>query len=159
MISQKISTYNLLGNIHETVRVDDFCILSGNVDICSYTHIGAFGILSGTNGGIKIGKFCGISSRVSIFTGTEDYLANRSGNPTLDLSKRDVKYAPVVIEDYVLIGSGVIILPGVTIAEGASIAAGTIINKDVPRGAIVGPTSKAKIFGYRDVKLIRKSTF
>ena len=159
MMNPKVSTYNLSGDIHETVRVDDFCILSGKIDICSYTHIGPFGILSGTNGGIKIGKFCGISSRISIYTGTEDFLANRSGNPTVDIDNRDVKYAPVIIEDYVLIGSSVIILPGVTIAEGASIAAGTIISKDVPSGAIVGPKSKAKIFGYRDVKLIKKTTF
>ena len=46
--------------------------------------------------------------------------------------------APVVIEDYVVIGSRVTILPGVTIGRGAVIASGAVVTKDVPAYAVVG---------------------
>lgn len=156
MISNKASFYDFSGRIDDSARVDDFCILTGSVSIDHHTHIGPFSILSAKNGKIKIGKYCGISSRVSIYTGTENFLSNKSGNPTVDQSLRDVTYSDVHIEDYVLIGSGVIILPGVKIGEGASISAGSVITKNIPSCAIVGPSSKLKIYGYRELHSIKK---
>lgn len=46
--------------------------------------------------------------------------------------------APVVIEDYVVIGTRVTILPGVTIGKGAVIATGAVVTKDVEPFAVVG---------------------
>jgi maltose O-acetyltransferase len=46
--------------------------------------------------------------------------------------------APVVIEDYVVIGSRVTILPGITVGKGAVIASGAVVTKDVPPYAVVG---------------------
>ncbi len=46
--------------------------------------------------------------------------------------------APVVIEDYAVIGSRVTILPGVTIGKGAVVAAGAVVTKDVPSYTVVG---------------------
>ena len=46
--------------------------------------------------------------------------------------------APVVIEDYVVIGTRVTILPGVTIGKGAVIASGAVVTKDVPSYTVVG---------------------
>lgn len=151
MISNKVSFYDFNGNIDQSSRVDDFCIISGNVEIGKNCHIGPFGILSGKNGLIKIGNNVGISARASIYSGTENFFSNKSGNPTIDGHKRDVIYGSVIIEDFVIIGSGVILMPNIVIHEGASIAAGSIITKDIPRGAIVGSTSRMTIFGYRDV--------
>lgn len=44
---------------------------------------------------------------------------------------------PVRIGNNVMIGAFCVIAPGVTIGDGASIAPGTIVNRDVPAGAIV----------------------
>ena len=46
--------------------------------------------------------------------------------------------APVVIEDYVVIGTRVTILPGVTIGKGAVVASGAVVTHDVPRYTVVG---------------------
>ncbi|OGG24532.1 hypothetical protein A3A79_05100 [Candidatus Gottesmanbacteria bacterium RIFCSPLOWO2_01_FULL_43_11b] len=46
--------------------------------------------------------------------------------------------APVVIDDYVVIGTRVTILPGVTIGKGAVIASGAVVTKDVPSFTVVG---------------------
>jgi acetyltransferase-like isoleucine patch superfamily enzyme len=45
---------------------------------------------------------------------------------------------PVVIEDYVVVGTRVTILPGVTIGKGAVIASGAVVTKDVAPYAVVG---------------------
>jgi maltose O-acetyltransferase len=46
--------------------------------------------------------------------------------------------APVVIEDYVVIGTRVTILPGVHIGKGAVIATGAVVTKDVAPYTVVG---------------------
>ncbi len=46
--------------------------------------------------------------------------------------------APVVIEDYVVIGSRVTILPGVTIGRGAVVASGAVVTRDVAPFTVVG---------------------
>lgn len=55
---------------------------------------------------------------------------------------------PVVIDDDVWVGTGAIILKGVKIGTGSIIAAGAVVNKDVPKYAIVGGVP-AKILRYR----------
>jgi len=46
--------------------------------------------------------------------------------------------APVVIDDYVVIGTRVTILPGVHIRKGAVIASGAVVTKDVGEYEVVG---------------------
>lgn len=46
--------------------------------------------------------------------------------------------APVIIEDYVVIGTRVTILPGITIGKGAVVASGAVVTKDVPSYTVVG---------------------
>jgi len=57
--------------------------------------------------------------------------------------------APVVIGDRVLVGSDVRIGKGVTIGDGAAIAAGSLVNRDVPAGALVAG-SPARVVGEID---------
>lgn len=45
--------------------------------------------------------------------------------------------APIIIDDYVWIGTGAIILPGVHIGRGAVVGAGAVVSKSVDPGAIV----------------------
>ncbi len=46
--------------------------------------------------------------------------------------------APVVIDDYVVIGTRVMILPGVHIGKGAVVASGAVVTKDVDPYTVVG---------------------
>ena len=45
---------------------------------------------------------------------------------------------PITIEDDVWIGANSTICAGVTIGQGSVIAAGSVVNKDIPKGAIAG---------------------
>ena len=75
---------------------------------------------------ISIGNGCAISHDFTVMDGNGHYL-NGNNEPK-----------PVVVEDYVWIGSRVIILPGVKVGTGAVIAAGAVVTKDVSAHCLVG---------------------
>jgi acetyltransferase-like isoleucine patch superfamily enzyme len=59
---------------------------------------------------------------------------------------------PVIIGDRVLIGSAATVLSGVHIGDGGIVAAGSVVNKDVPAGALVGGNPARVI--YDDVEWV-----
>ena len=117
------------------------------IDETSYIKPGSF---VQCIGGVKIGKYCHLSRAVTIFSTTHDY-DNRPKIPYDEV----VTAKPVVIKDFVWVGSHVIILGGVTIGEGAIIGAGSIVTKDVPDYAIVGG-NPAREIGQRNIDHFRK---
>lgn len=83
---------------------------------------------------------CTISCFNSITVGTGVYIAEQclirdSDNHSVQGSR--AVSAPIVIGDNVWIGLRSTILKGVTIGEGAIVAAGSVVNRDVPAGALV----------------------
>jgi len=77
---------------------------------------------------LRIGNNVSIAGEVRIYTMEHD----------IDAPDFKEIGAPVVIEDYVVIGSRVTILPGVTIGKGAVVASGAVVTKDVEPYTIVG---------------------
>jgi acetyltransferase-like isoleucine patch superfamily enzyme len=59
---------------------------------------------------------------------------------------RELRTGPVDIGKEVMIGANVTILPGVRIGDGASVSACSLVNSDVPAGALVGGVP-ARILG------------
>lgn len=51
--------------------------------------------------------------------------------------RHEWRRGPVVIERDAMVGANCTILPGVVIGAGASVAAGSLVNRDVPPGAVV----------------------
>jgi len=66
--------------------------------------------------------------------------------------------APVVIEDYVVIGTRVTILPGVTIGKGAVVASGAVVTHDVAAFDVVGGVP-AKVIRQRNKNLTYRLKF
>ncbi|OAT23450.1 hexapeptide repeat-containing transferase [Buttiauxella gaviniae ATCC 51604] len=133
LISKKCSIYGaeriMIGN---NVRIDDFCVISaGNdgIEIGNNVHIAVFCLLIG-NGLIKLFDYCGLSSRVSVYSSTDDYSGNFLTNPTLPSQFTNVKSGEVILEKHVIVGSGSIILPNVTLQEGVAIGALSLVNKN-----------------------------
>jgi len=77
---------------------------------------------------LSIGNDVSISPDVTILTAQ-----HRTDDPLFGLVS-----APVVIDDYVWIGTRAMILPGVHIGKGAVVAAGAVVTKDVAPMEIVG---------------------
>ena len=77
---------------------------------------------------LKIGNNVSIAGEVRIYTMEHD----------IDSPDFAETGAPVVISDYVVIGTRVTILPGVHIGKGAVIASGAVVTKDVGEFEVVG---------------------
>ncbi|MBK0380658.1 acyltransferase [Mucilaginibacter segetis] len=91
---------------------------------------------------ITIGENVSVSQEVMILSADHD-----PDSP--NFTARDL---PVIIDDYVWIGSRAIILPGVHIGKGAVIAAGAVVTADVPPFAVVGGVP-AKLIRHRSTDL------
>ena len=106
-------------SIGNNVRIDDFVILSGKVEIGSFVHLGAFSSITGGKVGVKIGDFCGMSSQSKIFATTDDFLNGYLVGPCVPMEMRNVIEKPVLLTKHCHIGSHSLVLPGSIFELGA----------------------------------------
>lgn len=156
LISRKASIYSpekmVIGS---HVRIDDFCILSGHIELEDYIHIAAYVALFGANGGIFVKSFSTISSRGVVYAVSDDYSGIAMTNPMIPDTYKNVKEKKVVIQKHCIIGSGSTILPGVILHEGAAVGAMSLITDNLEPWSInVGiPANKIRD---REKTLIQK---
>lgn len=147
LISKKSSIYGANNiEIGNNVRIDDFCILSGNIKIGDYVHIAAATLLYGGEDGIILKDFSCLSSRCAVYAISDDYSGNFMTNSTVPNKYKNVISKKTIIGKHVVVGTGSTVLPGVEIIDGASIGAMSLINKSLNEvGIYVGiPAKKIK---------------
>lgn len=116
----------LFGSMGENVWLEPpiYCAYGSNITVGSNVYFN-FGTTMVDDWKITIGSNVLFAPNVSIA------VTNHPLHP--ELRKRGEMYArPVVIGDWVWIGTGAIICPGVTIGEGSTIGAGSVVTRDVP---------------------------
>jgi len=122
-----------LVSIGEGSIIDDFCYISGELEIGRYVHIGASCSLQASKGRIAIGDFSGVASGVRIFASSSDYINLSFEMPTVP---QGMMYGgileDVVIEEFVLIGANSVILPGCHLPKGFSAGALCKLTKKLP---------------------------
>jgi len=138
-------------------RIDDFCVLSageGGIHIGRNVHIAIMCSLIGKER-IELNDFCNLSSRVSIYSSSDDYSGEYMTNPTVPEEFTNVDHRGVVLEQHVIIGSGSVILPGVTIGKGTAVGALCLVAKDLePFGIYAGsPLKRVKARSRRLLEL------
>ncbi|MBM3526576.1 MAG: acyltransferase [Alphaproteobacteria bacterium] len=148
-ISRKCSFYAISGSIGSQVRIDDFCILKGHVEIGSYVHVAAFCSVSGAFAKVELKDFCTLSNRVSIFSGSDDYAADTLNNSQVPEEYTTVRKGPVTIGQAVLVGAHSVILPGVTIGDGGSVGAMAVVVDSVPPGGMARAPGAVATLGSR----------
>lgn len=124
--------------VGSNVRMDDFCLLSPGKDgikLGNYVHISSFCGLVG-KGRIVLDDFVGLSSRVYLYSSSDDYSGLSLTNPTVPNEFTDVESDPVFIGKHVILGTCATVLPGVTIGSSSAIGAYSLVNNDVPEGVI-----------------------
>jgi dTDP-4-amino-4,6-dideoxy-D-glucose acyltransferase len=157
-ISRKCSLYEIRGCIGSFVRIDDFSMLTGHIEIGNYVHVSASCYLGGKNSRLILQNFCGVSQKVSIFTSCDDFRGEYLGNPMVPREYTRVRTGDVVLGRGCLIGAHSVVLPGVNVGEGASIGALCVISQSIEPGEIiVSPCVKNIKMGVRDLALMRKS--
>lgn len=128
-ISRKASFYGYEEiKIGSHVRIDDFCVLSGKIEIKNYVHIASSSLLYGGESGIHICDYCNISSRVAIYAVSDDYSGESMTNPLIPSKYKNVVDQKVVLHENVIIGSGSTILPGCDLSEGTAVGSMSLIN-------------------------------
>ena len=129
LVSRKASIYSPetieIGN---NVRIDDFCILSGKIKIGNYIHIAAYSALYGGKDGIFIDDFANLSSRVSVYSISDDYSGLTMTNPMVPDQYKNLQSASVYIGRHVIIASTSVVLPGVHLADGSAFGAFSLID-------------------------------
>lgn len=145
-------------NIHlgSNVRIDCFSILSASshgIVIGDHTHISAYVALFGASGSIHIASFCALSSRVTVYTSTDDYVEGFMSNPTVAPEYRKERCGDVRFQKHALIGCASVIMPGVTVEVGGSVGALSFVNKNVPEFAVVAGTP-CRLIGQRNRRLL-----
>ena len=131
LISRNASIYSpdtiTLGN---SVRIDDFCILSGTISLGNHVHISAYSALYGRFG-IKLDDYTGLSPRCTLFSAMDDFSGEFLIGPMVDESKTNVTGGLIHIKKYSQIGAGSIIFPKVTIDEGVAIGAMSLVKHNL----------------------------
>ena len=156
LISDKTSIYNP-GNIEigNNVRIDDFCIISagqGGIKIHNNVHIACYCSLVGGEC-IEMLDFSGLSSRVSVYSSSDDYSGEYLTNPTVDPEFINVISRPVSIGKHVIIGSGSVVLPGVSLSCGVSVGALSLVTKSFGPFLMIGGIP-SKVIKKRSEKII-----
>ena len=157
-VSERASIYNAKNiSIGSHVRIDDFCILSAGIegiDIGCFVHMAAYSSLMGAEK-IILEDFVGISTKVSIFSTSDDYMGYGMSNPMVPNEFKLVKSLPVILKKHTLIGAHSVLLPGTTLNEGVSVGAMSVVSSNL-EGWFVYMGNPAKRIVRRSNKMLEK---
>ena len=136
-ISEKAAIYNPeLMEIGDHTRIDDFCVISGNITLGRNVHVAIFCNIAGGEKGVILEDFSGLAYGCHVFSQSDDYSGGTLTNPTVpDKYKSEIK-SRVLIKRHSIVGACSVILPGVTIEEGASIGAMSMVTKSTEPWAV-----------------------
>lgn len=112
------------------------CFFAGNnISIGCNTVIARNCYLDGRVGFIEIKNNVSIAPETVIIS-----MTHMADSPTFETISK-----PVLIEDYVWIGTRAIVLPGITLSKGSVVGAGAIVTKDVEVYSVVAGAPATKI--------------
>lgn len=142
-ISRNAKFYGI-GNISmgDNVRIDDFCIVSGNVQFGSHIHVAPYVALYGAMG-IIFEDYTGISAHSVVYSAMDDFGGDYLVGSVHPEEYTNVTGGLVTIKRFSQIGVNSVVFPNLTINEGVAIGACTLVNKSLDEwGIYVGVPSK-----------------
>ena len=131
-ISRKTSFYNPSGIcIGSHVRIDDYCVLVGNIRIGDYIHIGSHSSLHASGEGrITMEDYSGIYSNVTIYASSDNFDGEwMTCRPDLPKECTNVVFDHIVLGGFSQVGTGSTILPKGRLGEGTAVGAMSLVNK------------------------------
>ena len=155
LISEKATIYNCDQiTIGSNSRVDDFCVMSGLIDIGQYCHITPMCLIAGGRPGVYLADFCTLAYGARIFSQSDDYSGRTMVNSLIPARFKQEIVSAVVLNRHVVVGAGSTIFPGVEIAEGCAIGAMSLVLKSTePWGIYAG--NPARLLKARDRGLLK----
>ena len=117
-------------SIGNHVRIDDFCLLSGDIFIGNYVHIAAYCSLFGKFG-IEMQDYSGLSIRCTLLSASDDFSGDFLMGPTIESHKTNVTGGKIILKKHVIIGLNSIVFPNITVEEGSVVGAMSLVNKNL----------------------------
>ena len=135
-----------LMSFDDNCRVDDFCSLSGNIEIGRFVHIAVHSSITASREKVIFGDFSGLAFGCHVFSSSDDYSGESLTNPNISSEFKNIFHGAVILGKHVIVGAGTIIFPGVEIGEGSAIGAMSVVSKNLePWGIYIGsPARKVK---------------
>jgi galactoside O-acetyltransferase len=118
-----------LMSIGHRSRIDDFCSISGAVELGKNVFIAVHSSVTASIDKIIFYDFSTVAFNCQIFSSSDDYSGNSLTNPTVPSEFKQIWTAPIEIGKHSIIGASSVIFPGCNIAEGCAIGAGSIVTK------------------------------
>ena len=132
-------------SIGDNVRIDDFCILSGNIVIGSHIHIAAYCALYGADYGIVMEDYTGLSARATIYAAMDDFSGNYLIGPIHEDCSTNITGGLVRICSCSQIGAGALIFPDVTVGAGSVLGAMSMAKQSLDPWSIYAGIPARKI--------------
>lgn len=130
-ISRKASFYSIQDiSVGNNVRIDDFCILSGNIVLGNNIHISAYVALYGAMG-IELEDYTGISSMSTVYSAMDDFSGDYLIGPVHPHEYTNVTGGKVTIKRYSQVGANCIVFPNLMIGEGCAIGACSMVRNSL----------------------------
>jgi len=127
-VSDKASIYDCEKiEIGDNSRIDDFCVISGNVKIGGNVHVTPMCLIAGGCEGVIFEDFTTLAYGVKVFTQSDDYSGETMVNSTVPKQYKNEFFKGVLLKKHSIVGAGSVIMPGVTLEEGASIGAMSLV--------------------------------
>lgn len=154
----------------DSVKIDPWCEVSGNVQLDDHVHVGSRSILNGRinvgrrsnlngynelHGDIDIGRYCAIAPEV-MFRQHDHMMFQPSlqgafYRDVLGYSLESKSKGPIEIGNDVWLGARSIVLSGVTIGDGAVVGAGAIVTDDIkPYSVVAGVPATQKKWRFKE---------
>lgn len=143
-ISKKASIYKPeLMSIGSNVRIEDYCVLNGEITIGNNVLLCVFCLLDG-HAGIFIEDNVTFAAKVSVHSGSDDYSGESLLGSYVPVAfRKNHINAPVIIKKHTLIADSVVIMPGVVLEEGTAVGAFSFVKKSTsPWGIYTGIPAK-----------------
>jgi len=126
-------------------RIDDFCVVSGQVSIGRNVHIAVQCNLAGGAPGIQIGDFSGLAYNCQVFAQSDDYSGASLTGPTIPKAFKNETFLPVWLDKHVIVGASSVILPGSKLAEGTACMAQSLVSGETQSWSLYGGSPARRI--------------
>ena len=85
-------------NLGSNSRIDDFCIISGDVTVGRYCHITPMCLVAGGTPGVVLGDFATLAYGTKVFAQSDDYSGRSMVNSLIPRKFKDEHFARVEIQ-------------------------------------------------------------
>lgn len=135
-------------------RIDDFCLISGTVELERNVHLAAYTNVAGGRGGVVFRDFSGAAYGCHVIAQSDDYSGRTMTNPTVLARFKAETVAGIIIGRHAILGTQTVVLPGVVVAEGTATGAQTVLRRSTePWRIYVG--NPARVLAERSRDLLR----